>query len=146
MNINSIEFNTFIEEFYNNYSGNKMLITIDIENDEPNIYDLHIMLLELLIQGFIKFNHVIDDNLDIIIDNLQSFFTNINIKLNIINYSKIDLICDNSPYINRYIKMSDIDNMIINGGHLTVNNLELIKSFFLINNEYNLCISFNFII
>ena len=50
MNINSIEFNTFIEEFYNNYSGNNELLSkykLDFQNLENSllIYENNLNIL-----------------------------------------------------------------------------------------------------
>ena len=148
MDINSIEFNNFVNEFYSNKSNKKMVLTLDIENgDNPNIYDIHVMLLELLIYGFTKFNLNINNNLDNSINYLQNYFTNIDIKINISNYSKKELILENSPYISRYIRFtSESETMTINGSHQTVNNLNLIKSFYLVDDNYNLCINFDFIV
>ena len=148
MNINSIQFENFINEFYLNYSNQKMVLTLDVENSsDPNIYDIHMMLLDLLRKGIEKFNLNIYNNLTKSISQLQTFFTNINIYINVINYSKLDLITDNQIYSNRYIKFT-VDNpslMIINGTHQIVDNMFDIKSFYLIDDTYNLCISFNFI-
>ena len=75
MDINSIEFNNFVNEFYSNKSNKKMVLTLDIENgDNPNIYDIHVMLLELLIYGFTKFNLNINNNLDNSINLLSKIF------------------------------------------------------------------------
>ena len=139
---NSIKFDNFVNEFYQNYSNKKMVLTLDIENEnDPNIYDIHVMLLELLINGFTRFNLNLKS-----IDHLQRYFTNIDIKINICNYSKAELMLDNSPYYNRYIKFtSDNATMIINGNHNIVNNLNLINSFYLVDNINNLSISFDFI-
>ena len=148
MNINSIQFENFILQFYSNNSNQKMVLTLDVENSsDPNIYDIHMMLLDLLIKGIERFNLNIYNNLQRSINQLQTFFTNINIQIDVINYSKLDLITDNKLYSNRYIKFT-IENpltMVIYGTHQIVDNMRLIRSFYLIDDAYNLCISFNFI-
>ena len=150
MNINSIQFDNFITEFYSNNSNKKMIINIGIDSEhevEPNIYDIHTMLLDLIIKGCEIFNLNVSDY-NICINKLQPFFLNINIRMHIINYSKLELIKENSPYINRYIRISSDNNlkMTINGTHQLVNTLSNIKSFYLIDSNCNLCISFDFII
>ena len=108
----------------------------------------HMMLLDLLCKGIERFNLNIYDELSISINRLQTFFTNINIQINVINYSKSDLIINDKLYSNRYIKFTSENPslMVINGSHQIVNSMHEIKSFFLIDHTYNLCISFNFII
>ena len=75
MDINSIEFDKFIEEFYSNNHNNKMVLQIDIENSnessDTNIYDIHVMLLDLLIKGFERLNTL--ENLIQSIDYLQKY-------------------------------------------------------------------------
>jgi hypothetical protein len=149
MNINSIQFDNFITEFYSNNSNKKMIINLGIESDneiEPNIYDIHTMLLDLIIKGCEIFNLNVSDY-NICINKLQPYFLNINIRMHINNYSKLELIKEDSPYINRYIRISN-DNLLmtINGAHKIVNTLFNIKSFYLIDSNCNLCISFDFIV
>jgi len=151
MNINSIQFENFINEFYSNNYNQKMVLTLDVENSsDPNIYDIHTMLLDLLIKGIEIFNLNIYNELSRSINQLQIFFTNINIQINVINYSKLDLVNSLSIhrlYSNRYIKFT-IENpsiMVINATHQIVDSMQQIKSFFLIDDTFNLCIGFNFI-
>ncbi len=152
MDINSIRFENFINEFYSNSSNNKMVLTLDVENStDPNFYDIHTMLLDLLIKGIERYNLNICDNLEQSISKLQIFFTNINIKINVNNYSKSIIVNNkliNKLYSNRYIKFN-IENpttMLINGAHQIADKIDDITSFFLINDIYNISISFNFII
>lgn len=150
MDINLVQFENFINDFYSNHSNQKIVLSLDVENaTDPNIYDIHTMLLDLLIKGIEKFNLNIYSDLEYSINQLQIFFTNINIKIDINNYSKSDLVNNllaNKLYSNRYIKFT-VENptLVINGTHQIVDNMQQIKSFYLINDNYNLCISFNFI-
>ena len=149
MNINSIQFENFINQFYSNNSNQKMVLTLDVDNSsDPNIYDIHTMLLDLLCKGIERFNLNIYNNLQLSINQLQIFFTNINIQIDVQNYSKHDLIANSDLYSNRYIKFTaeNPSLMVINGTHKIADNLLQIKSFYLINDTYNLCISFNFIV
>jgi hypothetical protein len=172
MNCQDIYFNNFIDTFYSNKNQTKMVLQIDIEsvtnnskttinnsdtttnNSETTIYDIHCMLLDLLVAGVQRLNlNFVDDektinnqysNLNKAKIILQNYFNNINIKLNIINYSKQELLHDNSPYENRYIKFTaeKSNNFIINGQHKQLDNLEDIRSFFLIDDNTNISISF----
>jgi hypothetical protein len=146
MDNQGINFDKFIDEFYSNMNKNKMVLQVDIENatnkSETSIYDIHCMLLDLLAAGITKFNLDFINNLEESICNLQYFFNNINISLNIINFSKKELIMENSLYENRFIKFDDPKNLIINGQHNQVDLLEDIKTFYLINTDVNICISF----
>jgi hypothetical protein len=132
MNIN---FNNFINEFYSNYNNNKIILELNIDNSDTNIYDIHNMLLDLLIKGYEKFNTL----------DLQHFFNNIDIQVNVENLTKKDLLDNQYNYINRYIKFNidNLENMIINGSHQIVKNLKEIISFCLIDDNNNLKISFN---
>ena len=142
-----MDFDKFIENFYLNYNGQKMILNVDIDNkneyEETNLYDIHTMLFDLFIAGVNKFNLDFINNLDEAASNLQYFYNNINIKLNIIVFTKKELIMDNSLYINRYIK-TDISSKqyIINGQHQCQNDLNNIHSFYLIDDSNNICISF----
>ncbi len=146
MNNQGINFDKFIDEFYSNMNKNKMILQVDIENatnnSETSIYDIHCMLLDLLASGITKFNLDFINNLEESICNLQYFFNNINISLNIISFTKKELIISGSLYENRFIKFDDPKNLIINGQHNKVDLLEDIKTFYLINNDVNICISF----
>jgi len=147
MDNQGIKFDDFINEFYSNMTQQKMILQVDIENSTKNsdttIYDIHCMLLELFTAGIKKFKLDFVNNLEESICNLQYFFNNININLNIINYSKKELIAsDGLIYISRYINFKDLDEFIINSQHIHVNDLEDIKSFYLINTDINICISF----
>jgi hypothetical protein len=151
MNINSIQFENFVNKFYLNDSNEKMILNIDVEsendnNSEPNIYDIHTMLLDLVIKGIEIFNLDICDY-EQIIRRLVPYFLNIDIKIYINNYSKLDLLNIDSLYINRYIRISPDNNLLmtINGSHQIVNQLNMIRSFCLIDSSINLCIYFDFI-
>ena len=148
-----IIFNDFIDIFYSNINKNKMSLHIDfnnasdeIDNSKINIYDIHCVLLELLIAGVNNFslNLMNDIELNEAIEKLQYFFDNINIIINIINFSKKDIIDDDSVYESRYMKIlsDNPDKFILNGQHIIVENLKDIKTFYLINDEINICISF----
>ena len=143
--MNTLNFEIFKDRFYQNTSNTKMMLHIDLEDniDETNIYDIHSLLLDLLMTGFNKLD-IININLEESINILQRFFNNIDIHINIINYTKKDIINDESIYLNRYIKFTieNISTMLINGKHELVDNLNDIKSFFLIDDLNNLCISF----
>lgn len=131
----NINFDNFIDKFYSNYN-NKIILELNIDNSETNIYDIHNMLLDLLIKGYEKFNTL----------DLQNYFDNIDIQLIIENLTKKDLLDDSYNYNNRYIKFNieNLDNMTINGSHQIVNNLNEINSFCLIDDNNNLKISFNY--
>jgi hypothetical protein len=153
MNNQEIKFDDFIDEFFSNMNKQKMVLHIDIENKtnktnktNTTTYDIHCMLLDLFIAGIYKFKlkFLTESDLYTSLDNLQYFFNNINIKLNIINFSKKELIKDNSPYENRFIKFTikNPNELIINAQHNKADELEEINSFFLIDDNTNLCISF----
>ena len=117
-----IIFNDFIDIFYSNINKNKMSLHIDfnnasdeIDNSKINIYDIHCVLLELLIAGVNNFslNLMNDIELNEAIEKLQYFFDNINIIINIVNFSKKDIIDDDSVYESRYMKiLSDNPSLI----------------------------------
>lgn len=144
--MNTLNFEIFKDRFYQNTSNTKMMLHIDLEDniDETNIYDIHSLLLDLLMTGFNKLDINVSINLEESIKILQRFFNNIDIRINIINYTKKDIINDESIYLNHYIKFTieNINNMLINGKHELVDELNYIKSFFLIDDLNNLCISF----
>ena len=151
MNINSIQFENFINKFYQNDSNQKMILNIDVESSsetesEPNIYDIHTMLLDLIIKGINRFNLQIS-NYQQIINKLTPYFTNINIRFNLENYSKLELLNEDLAYNNRYIRISINDDilMTINGMHQIQSQLIDIRSFYLIDSNINLCIYFDFI-
>jgi len=141
-----INFDDFSKKFYSNVNNEKMNIGISIEdatNESPiTIYDIHMMLLDLLINGTANFNLDIINDLDNSILFLQKFFNNIAIKINIVNYTQEELIEKESEYENRYLRFNTPDKMTLNGKHIKESTLDLIKSFYLINEEHNLCISF----
>ncbi len=169
MNNDSIYFDNFINKFYSNTSNTKMILQVDIENSQnsdTNIYDIHHMLLDLLIKGIERLycsvcndsnkpeNNITmgqffsDQNIiDKTITTLQHFFSNINIKINIKNLSKEKLIDESFHYLNRRfrIDINSIQKLIFNGSHQMVDNLEEINSFLLIDDINNLCISFSHI-
>jgi len=55
MNVN-INFDDFIYHFYSNNKNNEIVLEITIENSDANIYDIHNMLLDLLIKGYDTLN------------------------------------------------------------------------------------------
>jgi len=145
--INNIVFDDFIIKFYN--TTTKINFQIDIFNDPiTTIYDIHEFLLKLLISG-INLLHInlIPSDLPFIINLLQSYFNNINIKLIINNYSKLDIVDYDFNYSNRFLKIlsDDPDKFILNGSHIKQSNLNDIFSFYLIDTDNNLSVSFNYI-
>jgi hypothetical protein len=141
--INSeINFDNFINEFYLNTKKIKMVLQVDIVNSETSIYDIHCMLLDLLVTGIQRFNLDFYNNLEESISNLQYFFNNINIQLNITCFTKKELIIENSSYNNRFVKFENQQKFLINSQHKQVENLEDINSFYLINDDINICINF----
>jgi hypothetical protein len=160
-----INFDNFVDKFYSNVSNEKIMLEINIDQtydqsidqsfdklfnmsdfSSTTIYDIHHMLLDLIIQGISILNLDIINNFDKSLVQLQKYFANINIKINICNWTKKDLIEDYSNYDNRYIKFEDPSNMIINGAHQIVKDLKLIKSFFLIDTNNNFSIGFEHMI
>ena len=142
-----IDFEKFIDEFYSNMNQTKIVLQVDIINatkeSNTNIYDIHCMLLDLFVAGITKFNLDFHQmNLEESICNLQYFFNNINIQLNIMSFTKQELILINSPYENRFVKFIKPTDFIINVQHKQLDNLEDIKSFYLINDDTNISISF----
>lgn len=137
-----MNFENFIEEFYK--LDNKINLELDIENNlTPTIYDLHHMLLDLIIYGVKLFNLNLTENLNESLIFLQKYFNNININIIIKNLSKKELLIDEF-YSNRYIRFEGNSDMIKNGLHEKTNLFNEIKSYYLINDEYNLCINFNY--
>ena len=55
MNVN-INFDDFIYHFYSNNKNNEIVLEINMKNSDANIYDIHNMLLDLLIKGYDKLN------------------------------------------------------------------------------------------
>lgn len=139
MEIN-IDFEEFKHQFYLN-NCNKIPFSVD---NDPNIYDIHHLLLDLLIYGIELLNLDIYNQHIESLEILQKFYNNINIIININNFSKYNLI-DNELYPNRYMKFDTPNNMIINGSHNTVNELSKINSFYLIDDKHNFCINFSYI-
>jgi hypothetical protein len=140
MNLNNSEigFDHFTKAFYNNKNNTKMVLelTLDIEDDVTN-YDIHIMLLQLFFIGIIEYS--------IPFEQMQTYFDNINIKIYAKNFTKKQLIDDNSGYANRYMRVDNDMNMLKNGSHdeNLINELKDIKSFHTNNDNYNLCIYFD---
>ena len=135
-----ITFEDFIHKFYT--LDSKISLELYIENDCTNIYDIHIMLLDLLIYGVEHFNLNIIDNLDKSIDLLQSYYDNINIKINIKNYMLSEFINSNI-YDNRYIRFNHEKKYIINSSHNKQTILNNIYSIYNINKDVNYLISFS---
>jgi len=140
--VTSIKFNDFIEKFYT--IDSKISLELDIVNETVDIYDIHNMLLETLIYGVELYNLNIFDNLYNSITHLQKYFNNINIKINIDNYSLKDL-TTNTIYDYRYIRFDKTKQFIINGKHIKINILKDIKSFYRFDDKNNLCIFFSWI-
>lgn len=157
MNNSEINFDLFVDKFYNNKNSTKMTLELILEsNDNINIYDIHVMLLQMFFIGIVKYN--------IPFNQMQNYFTNINIKVYIQNFTIKQLIEDTSGYSNRYIRINDKMEMIKNGSYnktqtqtdkadtdtdteiKETNDLINIKSFYTIDNDVNLCIYFDHII
>lgn len=155
MNNSEINFDLFVDKFYNNKNSTKMTLELILEsNDNINIYDIHVMLLQMFFIGIVKYN--------IPFNQMQNYFTNINIKVYIQNFTIKQLIEDTSGYSNRYIRINDKMEMIKNGSYnktqtdtdkaytdidkTETDDLISIKSFYTIDNDVNLCIYFDHII
>ncbi len=143
-----MDFDNFIENFYSNYDEKKMILQVDIDKNsangstETNLYDIHCLLFDLFIAGIEKFELDFANNLDEAASNLQYFFNNINIKLNITSFTKKELIMENSLYENRFIKTDSSKKYVLNGQHKCVDKLHGINSFHLIDDSANICIGF----
>ena len=138
MNNQEIGFDKFIDAFYNNKNGNKMVLELCLDSDEEtSIYDIHVMLLQLFFIGITKYEVPFDD--------MQNYFNNINIKFYVQNFTVRELINEASGYGNRFMRIDNNMEMIKNGSHNenSVNELKDIKSFHTNNNEHNLCIYFD---
>lgn len=138
----NIDFEDFIKKFYE--LDSKIYIELDIKENDSNIYDIHTMLLDLLIYGVEFLNLNIINNLDDSIMILQKYFNNINIKININVYKLLDFI-NNDIYDNRYIRFDNNKKYIINGKHVTKLTLDKINSIYLYNDLNNFNISFSWI-
>ena len=163
MNNSSINFNNFINEFYTNYNNKHMIIELLTDNQdnptETTIYDVHTLLLELLLAAPSFINKSISDercnidftnNLDNSIKLLQFFFDNIKITVSIVKYTISELVNTDIAklYENRYMRFDSNNNFIINGSHKSIsNNLEDIYSFYIdnSNSSNNTYLSFCFI-
>jgi hypothetical protein len=149
-----MDFHKFTEIFYTNNYNNLILQFNTISNNNEcstTIYDIHSILIELLIVGINKLNlNIIDDYLNSI-NILQKYYNKINILL---NFNKITIkeLIDNNKYENRYMrlnlnnKFNDI-KFIINGKHNTniINDISNIDSFLLHNDDFNLYINFKYL-
>ena len=141
MNNQEIRFDHFVEAFFNNKNGTKMVLELTLDsNDNTTIYDIHVMLLQLFFIGLTKYN--IDPN------QMQNYFDNINIKLYVENFNIIQLSYESSYYKNRFLRVDNNMDMIKNGEHneSSINELKDIKSFNNIDDECNMCIYFDHMI
>ncbi len=135
-----IDFDDFINQFYNNTDNKKLGFSID--DEDSNLYDVFHMLLDLFIAGIDIFNLDIYNSYFDTLQKLQSYFNNINIKVNVSNFSKRELTTSNL-YENRYIRFESLDLMTINAAHKPVDQISEIRAFYLKNDTYNFCISFS---
>lgn len=140
-----IKFDDFIQSFYSNWNKTPIVLQIDIEgatsDSNTSIYDIHQMLIDLFVNGIDIYNLQMESNWQNAIALLQFFYNNINIKINVQNFTRVELEY-NLSYYNRYMKFMNTSNILINSGHLNVECLEKINSFYLISDSVNLCISF----
>ena len=143
MNSSEIGFDIFVDKFFNNKNGTKMVLELTLEpndesNDETTVYDIHVMLLQMFFIGIAKY--------EVPFNQMQNYFNNINIKVYTQNFTVKQLIEDSSGYSNRYLRVNDKMEMIKNGSYLEQNDdIELsdIKSFYTNDDECNLCIYFD---
>ena len=138
MNNQEIGFDKFVDAFFNNKNGQKMVLELTLDsNEETSIYDIHVMLLQLFFIGITKYK--------IPFEEMQNYFNNINIKFYVQNFTIRELINELSGYGNRLIRVDNNMEMIKNGSHdeKLVNELKDIKSFHTNSNENNLCIHFD---
>ena len=135
MSNQEIGFDHFVDAFFNNKNGTKMVLELTLDsNDDTTIYDIHVMLLQLFFMGLTKYN--INPN------QMQNYFNNINIKIHIENFNIIQLSYTTSSYKNRFLRVDNNMEMIKNGEHneASINELKDIKSFYNIDDECNMCI------
>lgn len=143
--IQNIDFNEFANQLYSE-SNNKIAIQVDIEDgSESNIYDIHMMLIDLIIFGLHYFSlNLNEQNYEEIIHYLQKFFNKINIKILVQKYTEQELDIFNNDYVNRFMKLYKSEQIILNGAHKKVSSLKDIKSFYIENNYFNLSFYFEF--
>lgn len=139
------DFDQFARYFYDNTSQ-KIAFSLSIFDDSvTNIYDIHTMLLDLIIYGFDYLRLQIDcTNYKDITATLQQYFNKINIKLITNNYNSDELTPLNIYYMDRYIKLYSPEKFLINGAHKKVDTLKEIGSFYLINYDTNISINFDY--
>ncbi len=137
MNNQEVGFDHFVEAFFNNKNGTKMVLELALDsNEDTTIYDIHVMLLQLFFIGLTKY--------EVGFEFMQNYFDNINIKLNVENFNALQLSYESS-YGNRFLRVDNNMEMIKNGQHNEelVNELKDVKSFYTIDNECNMCIYFD---
>ena len=143
-----INFDDFVERFYANNTGEKMAFQLTIEDDDDTtLYDIHEMLLELFLKGLYLNNLPISDPSSLLrsLNQIQTYFNNIQVKINIKTYSIKELMSDSVGYLNRYLRIMPGSDFLKNGQHNSdnVSNIGDIYSFFMINNDHNIKISFD---
>jgi hypothetical protein len=138
MNNREIGFDHFVEAFFNNKNGTKMVLELTLDtNEDTTIYDIHSMLLQLFFIGLTKYEVAFGD--------MQNYFNNINIKLHVENFNIHQLSYASSYYHNRFLRVDSNMEMIKNGQHneTQINELKDVKSFYTIDEECNMCIYFD---
>ena len=146
-----IDFDDFVQEFYSNETGIKMAFQLSIEDDnDTTVFDIHEMLLELFIKGLYMKNLSISYNkaLGESINKLQKYFNNIQVKIIIQTYTIGELLSDSSEYNNRYLRIMPGSDFVKNGqlDENLIDEISDIKSFFMIDNNLNIKISFDHLI
>jgi hypothetical protein len=138
MNNQEIGFDRFVEAFFNNKNGTKMVLELTLDsNEDTTIYDIHVMLLQLFFIGLTKY--------EVGFSEMQNYFNNINIKLYVENFNLHQLAYASSSYGNRFLRVDNNMEMIKNGQHneTSINELKDVKSFYTIDDECNMCIYFD---
>ena len=146
-----MEFHKFTEIFYSNNNNNNLILQFNTINNHDEctttIYDIHSILIDLLIFGINKLNLNIIHDYSNSINILQKYFNKINILLNFNKLTIKDLI-DNEKYENRYMRLNINSNkFIINAKHNIdiINKITDIDSFLLHNDDFNLLINFKYL-
>jgi len=149
----NINLDDFIQEFYKTI--NKRHIVLEILNtnsSDINIYDVHHILLNLIIAGFKICNLTDFNHIELAFSLLQKYFDNIKIIINFQKMTISDIL--NSPvevYDQRYARIdlkkiyetSEENYIILNGKHINVNELGDINTFISTDDQIFYSISFD---
>ncbi len=156
---NCIDLNKFIKKFYEINEQTDIfleVLTMDKSNPETNIYDIHHILINILVAGLKNCNLTNVKYIEVAISLLQKYFSNI--KINIIFEKKTisDILSSKVDYYNqRYAridlqkiidadyKITDKDYIVLNGQHQNVNELSEIHTFINIGDEIFYKLSFD---